>query len=290
MSSSKDAFIPQIFIDFIIGVSSGVLPKLIVSSIYELQFLIMIGYPYKKQNQPTGILDGCKQVIMDGTLLRQLRKNTRMVRFSLIQGFNFSIYNALNRQCLSKIDVNKQLIKYFGYSLLNGGIAGTVTLPIFYTLNFSRVRLANNLIKAQKEKQKLWFMLRDMYKGFGMTAICSFIYKACYFGGYDTGQYIIWGDQLAQRNELNLSNFLLAQLVVSSSELLVHPLDTVRKKIMLNCQQQRLFDHIFNSYQKEGIRGVFKGYIPINPRQLVPSTQLLIYDKLQQKLNFQAQY
>ncbi|CAD8137007.1 unnamed protein product [Paramecium octaurelia] len=293
MFSSKDAQIPQICIDFIIGASSGILPKLIVSSFYELQFLIMIGYPYQKQNQPIGVLDGCKQVIMDGTLLRQLRKNTRIVRFSLIQGFKFSIYNALNRLSLSKIDVNRQLLIYFGYSLLNGGIAGVVILPIFYQLDFSRVRLANNLIKAQKEKQKFGFMLRDMYKGFGMTAICSFIYKACYFGGYDTGQYIIWGDQLAKRNELNLSNFLLAQLVVSSSELLVHPLDTARKQIMLNsasCQQFGLFDYIFNIYKKGGIREIFKGYIPIKPRQLVPSTQLLIYDKLQQTFNFQAYY
>ncbi|CAD8141473.1 unnamed protein product [Paramecium pentaurelia] len=290
MTSLKDVQIPKIFKDFILGGSSGILPKLILSPFYELQFLIKNGTPYQKQYQ---YIDGCKQLIIDGTLLRQIKRNSRIFRYSLIQAFNFSIYNALNRYCLQKIDLNKQLIKYFANSLLNGGIAGIITLTIFYPLDLSRVRLANNLLKVSKEKQTFGYILKDMYKGFGMTAICTFLYKACYFGGYDTGQYIIWDDQLTQRNELNLCNFLLAQFVVTTSETLVYPIDRIRRDLMLNnqnSQQIGVLDYIINIYQKEGLRGSFKGYNPIKLRQLVPSTQLLIYDKLQQLFNYQTSY
>ncbi|CAD8056217.1 unnamed protein product [Paramecium sonneborni] len=283
----------QIFIDFLFGGSSGMIIKSIFCTFEELQFLSLKRTLYEKQNSNSGLFDGCKQAIQDGSLFRQIRKNNKIVQYSLMQALNFSIYDALNRKLLPDINEKQKLFKYFSCTLLNGGIAGIISLSIFYPLNYSKVRLVNNILKASKEKQTFWYTLNDMYKGFGLSGICIFLYRGIYFGGYDTGQYLLWGQEASLRNQLSLSNFLLALFVVSLSQTLVHPLDTIRKDLILqnsSSLQIGFLDCVENIYKQEGLKGLFKGYFPVKIRHLGFASQLILYDKFQQLFNSKLYY
>lgn len=75
--------------------------------------------------------------------------------------------------------------------------------------------------------------ITGLYRGFQISVIGIFVYRALYFGCYDSGKRAIWGDDAAQKNASFLARFFFAQLVVSSSETVSYPLDTVRRKLMM---------------------------------------------------------
>lgn len=54
-----------------------------------------------------------------------------------------------------------------------------------------------------------------------------------YFSGYDSGKRFIWGSDADQKNAPFLHKFLFAQIITSLSETLAYPLDTIRRRLMM---------------------------------------------------------
>lgn len=80
-------------------------------------------------------------------------------------------------------------------------------------------------------------MLKDgitgLYQGFTVSVVGIFTYRAFYFGGYDAGKSFIWGNPEEQKSASFLARFAFAQLVTSTSETLAYPLDTIRRRLMM---------------------------------------------------------
>jgi len=55
-------------------------------------------------------------------------------------------------------------------------------------------------------------------------------YRACYFGGYDSGKALLFKDE---RNAPIILKFLFAQVVTAISGFASYPLDTVRRRMMM---------------------------------------------------------
>ena len=53
------------------------------------------------------------------------------------------------------------------------------------------------------------------------------------FSGYDAGKRFIWGTNEEQKKASFLARFAFAQLITSSSETLAYPLDTIRRRLMM---------------------------------------------------------
>ena len=51
--------------------------------------------------------------------------------------------------------------------------------------------------------------------------------------GYDAGKRFIWGSTEEQKKSSFFARFLFAQIVTSSSETLAYPLDTIRRRLMM---------------------------------------------------------
>lgn len=51
--------------------------------------------------------------------------------------------------------------------------------------------------------------------------------------GYDAGKRFIWGTTEEQKKASFFAKFLFAQIVTSSSETLAYPLDTIRRRLMM---------------------------------------------------------
>ena len=49
-----------------------------------------------------------------------------------------------------------------------------------------------------------------LYRGFGISVIGIFIYRAFYFGLYDMGKELVWGNEEAQKKASFLIKFFFA--------------------------------------------------------------------------------
>jgi len=86
-----------------------------------------------------------------------------------------------------------------------GGTAGSISLLFVYPLDFARTRMGADVGRALHERQFKSLThccvsiyksdgVVGLYKGFGISVLGIFIYRALYFGGYDTGKRWIFGD------------------------------------------------------------------------------------------------
>lgn len=91
-------------------------------------------------------------------------------------------------------------------NLLAGGTAGAIGLTLVYPLDFVRTRLAADIGKDAKNRdynglidcaKKIYGTdgVGGLYNGFGVSVIGIFIYRAFYFGGYDSGKVWVFGDE-----------------------------------------------------------------------------------------------
>lgn len=55
--------------------------------------------------------------------------------------------------------------------MLSGGLAGVFSLFLVYPIDVPRIVLASDS-----------FSYKQLYKGFGISSVIAFIFRACYFG------------------------------------------------------------------------------------------------------------
>lgn len=88
---------------------------------------------------------------------------------------------------------------------LNSGFAGAIGLSIVYPLDFARTRLGTDMGRDASQRQFNGMLdcirkiaaidgPQGLYQGFGVSVFGIFVYRAFYFGGYDTGKRLVFGD------------------------------------------------------------------------------------------------
>ena len=119
-----------------------------------------------------------------------------------------------------------------------------------------------------------------------ISALAFFIYRASYFGLYDTSKIFIGKDPKI------LFKFAIAQAVVSVSGLISYPLDTVRRRLMLQSgkkgfevQYTNSLDCFVKIFAQEGLRGFFKGAVSNFFRGIGGSMVLVLYDELRRLID-----
>jgi solute carrier family 25 (adenine nucleotide translocator) protein 4/5/6/31 len=134
----------------------------------------------------------------------------------------------------------------FSKNFASGGVAGALTLCFIYSLDNARTRLANDVRRTKRGGgERKYNGLVDVYRktiatdgiaglhrGFVSSCVNIIIYRGCYFGFYDTLKPILLGPDAG----IALS-FLLGYGVAITSGLLVYPLNTIRRRIMMTSGQ-----------------------------------------------------
>jgi len=100
---------------------------------------------------------------------------------------------------MSGLDPKKDYGKFFFGNLMSGGCAGAVGLTVVYSLDFARTRLAADVKAGGADGKRQFNGLGDCYKqiyakdgflglyrGFGISVAGIFIYRALYFGIFDS--------------------------------------------------------------------------------------------------------
>lgn len=130
--------------------------------------------------------------------------------------------------------------KFFLGTLASGGAAGATSLTVVYPLDFARTRLAADVGQGKsREFNGLVDCLKKiaakdgpagLYRGFGISVIGIIGYRASYFGLFDTGKVMVWEDY---RKANLLSFWAFAQFATVISGIMSYPLDTVRRRLMM---------------------------------------------------------
>ncbi|KAM3722584.1 ADP,ATP carrier protein [Dirofilaria immitis] len=193
-------------------------------------------------------------------------------------------------------DKDKDFWKFFGGNLLSGGAAGATSLCFVYPLDFARTRLAVDVGKgATREFNGLVDCLVKvvksdgpigLYRGFMVSVQGIIVYRAAYFGLFDTIKMMVSTD----KKKLNFFvAWMIAQVVTVGSGILSYPWDTVRRRMMMQSgRKEILYTNTWDCAKKivanEGVTALYKGALSNVFRGTGGALVLAIYDEIQKFL------
>ncbi|XP_005357479.1 ADP/ATP translocase 2-like [Microtus ochrogaster] len=122
-----------------------------------------------------------------------------VIRYFPTQVLNFAFKDKHKQIFLGGVDKRTQFWRYFAGNLASGGATGVTSLCFVYPLDFARTRLAADVGKAGAEREfkglgdrlvKIYKSngIRGLYQGFNVSVQGIIIYRAAYFGIYDTAK------------------------------------------------------------------------------------------------------
>ncbi|KAF5301779.1 hypothetical protein FQR65_LT08762 [Abscondita terminalis] len=199
-----------------------------------------------------------------------------VIRYFPTQALNFAFKDIYQKMFLEGIDKKKQFFKYLMGNLASGGAAGATSLCFVYPLDYARTRLAADVGGG---KDRIYTGLMDclvktmkfdgligLYRGFVVSVQGIIIYRATYFGCFDT-----------------------AKAVTTFTGVTSYPFDTVRRRMMMQSgQKETLYkntaDCWIKIYKQEGAIAFFRGSLSNIIRGMGGALVLVLYDELKDLL------
>ena len=282
-------------LDFLLGGISAAVSKTAVAPIERVKLLLQTqdaNAKIKSDKKYKGIVDVFVRVPKEEGVSAFWRGNlANVIRYFPTQALNFAFKDTY-KKIFCPFDPKKQFWMFFLGNLASGGAAGATSLLFVYPLDFARTRLAADVGKGKEDRQfqglndclsKIYKNdgLKGLYQGFGVSVIGIIIYRAFYFGGYDTAKRSI----LKPDSPL-IFKFFIAQCITSISGFISYPLDTVRRRLMMQSGEKKVlykgtFDCFVQIAKTEGNKAFFKGALSNIIRGAGGSLVLVMYDELQ---------
>nr|KAF6267866.1 solute carrier family 25 member 6 [Myotis myotis] len=178
------------------------------------------------------------------------------------------------------------VIRYFPTQALN--------FAFVYPLDFARTRLAADVGKSGAERQFKGLGdclvqitksdgIRGMYQGFNVSVQGIIIYRAAYFGVYDTAK----GMLPDPKNTHIFISWMIAQSVTAVAGVVSYPFDTVRRRMMMQSGRKGadiMYTGTIDCWRKifkdEGGKAFFKGAWSNVLRGMGGAFVLVLYDEL----------
>jgi len=282
-------------LDFMLGGISAAVSKTAVAPIERVKLLLQTqdaNSKIKGDKKYKGMVDVFVRVPKEEGFAAFWRGNlANVIRYFPTQALNFAFKDQYKR-IFCPYDPRKDFWKFFFGNLASGGAAGATSLLFVYPLDFARTRLAADVGKGPAERMFSGLVdcltkisksdgVKGLYQGFGISVLGIIIYRACYFGGYDTAKKSIIND-----NTHILIKFFVAQCVTGISGLISYPLDTVRRRLMMQSGEKKsMYNGTLDCFVKiaknEGNHAFFKGAYSNIIRGAGGSLVLVMYDEMQ---------
>jgi solute carrier family 25 (adenine nucleotide translocator) protein 4/5/6/31 len=295
-TTSKD-----ILIDFLAGGTAGAISKTAVAPLERVKLLLQTQDVNQKITQGgkkyKGFGDCFIRCVREEGAISLWRGNwANVLRYFPTQALNFAFKERYQKMFANYNPVLNPY-KFFAGNLFAGGMAGATGLLFVYPLDFARTRLGVDIGKSLNERQfkgmndciaKIYRAdgIQGLYRGFAISVAGIFVYRAFYFGGYDAGKKFMFGDD---PNPSILYRFLFAQFITSSSEFLAYPLDTIRRRLMMQSGRGDIIyrgtvDCARKIAVNEGLTAFFKGNLSNIYRSVGSSLVLVLYDEFKRWL------
>ena len=283
--------------DFLIGGVAAAVSKTAVAPIERVKILLQVqdaSQQIKADKKFKGIIDCFSRVAKEQGIWTLWRGNlVNVIRYFPTQALNFAFKDTF-RKYLCPYDPKKEMGKFFLGSLASGGAAGAASLIFVYPLDFSRTRLAADVGKVKSEREFTGLsnciatvFKKDgpvgLYRGFCVSVLGIIVYRACYFGGYDWGKQYLFKDF---RNASAIMLFVFAELNTTISGLASYPLDTIRRRLMMQSGRavvmyKGTFDCMRKVYAEKGLKAFYKGALSNVFRGTGGALVLVLYEKIQ---------
>jgi len=262
------------FMDLAAGGVSGGISKTVVAPIERVKLLLQVqaaSTQIKPEDQYKGIIDCFRRVSSDQGALSLWRGNTaNVIRYFPTQALNFAFKDKYKQIFLDGVKKD-DFWRFFMGNLASGGAAGATSLMFVYPLDFARTRLAADVGKGS---ERMYTGLtncistiykadgaKGLYQGFGVSVGGIIVYRAAFFGGYDTLRDVALSDP---KNAPLWQKWAVAQVVTTAAGVISYPFDTVRRRMMMQAgRTDVLYTSTLDCYAKilknEGPNAFFKG-------------------------------
>ncbi|KAI8431132.1 hypothetical protein MSG28_001182 [Choristoneura fumiferana] len=262
--------------DFAAGGVSAAISKTAVAPIERVKLILQVQHiskQIKAEDRYKGIVDAFVRIPKEqgfGSLWRGNLAN--VIRYFPTQALNFAFKDVYKSIFLEGVNKNTQFWRYFAGNLASGGAAGATSMCFVYPLDFARTRLAADVGKGKdKEFNGLIDCLAKtmksdgpigLYRGFIVSVQGIIIYRATYFGFFDTAQ----GMMPDKKNTPLVVTWFIAQVVTTVAGIASYPLDTVRRRMMMQSGRpvnERIYKNTAHCWatilKTEGAAAFFKG-------------------------------
>ncbi|TRZ10024.1 hypothetical protein HGM15179_017086 [Zosterops borbonicus] len=284
--------------DFLAGGVAAAISKTAVAPIERVKLLLQVQHASKQisaEKQYKGIVDCVVRIPREQGILSFWRGNlANVIRYFPTQALNFAFKDKYKEIFLGGVDKRTQFWRYFAGNLASGGAAGATSLCFVYPLDFARTRLAADVGKAGADREfsglgdclvKIFRSdgVRGLYQGFGVSVQGIIIYRAAYFGIYDTAK----GMLPDPKNTHIVVSWMIAQTVTAVAGLASYPFDTVRRRMMMQSGRKGadiMYTGTLDCWRKiardEGPKAFFKGALSNVLRGMGGAFVLVLYDEI----------
>lgn len=288
--------------DFLAGGISAAVSKTVVAPIERVKLLLQVQHVSKQiaaDQRYKGIVDAFVRIPKEQGFLSFWRGNlANVIRYFPTQALNFAFKDKYKQVFLGGVDKNTQFWRYFAGNLASGGAAGATSLCFVYPLDFARTRLAADVGKGDGQREFKGLIdciskifksdgLGGLYQGFGVSVQGIIIYRASYFGFYDTAR----GMLPDPRNVPIVVSWAIAQTVTTIAGIASYPFDTVRRRMMMQSGRAKgdiLYKGTIHCWatilKTEGGAAFFKGAFSNVLRGTGGAFVLVLYEELKKVL------
>jgi len=280
--------------DLLTGGTAAAVSKTAVAPIERVKLLLQVQDAQKTIGKKyVGIIDCFTRVAKEQGFWSLWRGNlANVIRYFPTQALNFAFKDTYKKLFIEGVDKKKQFWKFFAGNLASGGAAGATSLCFVYPLDFARTRLAADVGKGtDREFRGLTDCIKKifksdgpigLYRGFFVSVQGIIIYRASYFGFFDTVKAMV------AKDPKNVNFFVawgIAQVVTIGSGVTSYPWDTVRRRMMMQSgKKEILYKNTWDCAKKiaanEGPRAFFKGALSNVFRGTGGALVLAIYDEI----------
>lgn len=281
---------------FVSGGVAAAVSKSVVAPIERVKLLLQVQHASKHiatEQRYKGIIDCLVRIPREQGFTSYWRGNTvNVIRAFPKDAINFASkdkYRAILREHVFNSPTSGNFWPRLSLNMLSGAAAGATSLSVLHPLDFARTRLAADTGRARQDRQFKGVVdclaktfrqdgIRGLYRGYLVSIPEIMLFRGLYFGFYDT---------FRPKKKLTLfTNYLIAQAVTTVSGFIAYPLDTVRRRMMMQscvAPEERLYKNTracwSKLYQSEGVLGFYKGVTANIMRGLGGAIVLVLYDR-----------
>jgi len=289
--------------DFIAGGVAAAVSKTAVAPIERVKLLLQVQHASKQITEAQrykGIVDCFVRIPKEQGFGAFWRGNlANVIRYFPTQALNFAFKDKYKQVFLGGVDKRTQFWRYFAGNLASGGAAGATSLCFVYPLDFARTRLGADVGKdgARQYKGLVDCLSKTvksdgaigLYRGFGVSVQGIIIYRAAYFGFFDTAKGMLPDPKTTPL----VVSWMIAQVVTTVSGIISYPFDTVRRRMMMQSglsANERMYKSTMDCwgkiYKSEGGGAFFKGAFSNVLRGTGGAFVLVLYDEIKALLPF----
>ncbi|KAL8498983.1 hypothetical protein ACS0TY_022080 [Phlomoides rotata] len=262
----------------------------------ESNIAILEGGPHRRFK---GMVDCIVRTVREEGILSLWRGNgSSVIRYYPSVALNFSLKD-LYRNILRGNSRKGDLLSGPSANFIAGSLAGCTSLIIIYPLDIAHTRLAADLGRTETRQFRgiRHFLttvhkkegIRGVYRGLPASLHGMVVHRGLYFGGFDTIK-----EMMAKESELEVvlwKRWVAAQAVTTAAGMLSYPLDTVRRRMMM---QSGLDQPMYRStmdcwrkiYRVEGIASFYRGAMSNIFRSTGAAAVLVLYDEIKKFMNW----